>query len=170
MRKVVYFSSGSTGFSASVIKQRIREDKRSLKMRFRYLIREYRLVFKNLTKEQDIASAKKLFFNDLIALLGEAINKVQKQGSTLNKELLLTSIVPSTRKLSNKLNVLLRRVLKFQNTNGYLNKQLQLEFNKILPELVGVITDAVSKNEIDESQLEDEKLDKLEMEESDEKA
>lgn len=181
MRKVVAFSAGSTGiskgaptvenplleikdgdvkkFSVSSIRQRVKEKKFSLKIQFRFMIRDYRKVFQS-AKEGDIGNIKKLFYEDLLMLFSEAVNGKNKQ-INLNRELMITSLVPTSRKVVNQLNIVTRKIDKFYTRQGYINKQMQIEFTKLMKSLAMLVLDAVYKGEIDEEQLSEENDEKV---------
>lgn len=141
-------------FSVSSIKQRLIEDKKGIRVKFRNLIRDYRKVFQS-AKESEVSEIRNLFNKDLVILLSEAVERAEK-GQTLNQTLGLTQLIPSARKLSNRLNILVRKIGKFYNQNGYMNKQMQTQFNDLFTQLITAINDAVYKNEINEDELNNE--------------
>lgn len=169
MRKVVHFCAGGgsrpdlKNFTTALVKQRAREFKKSLKFRFRQLIRDYRTLFK---QGKDLDILEKQFKNDLFLLMQEAIQDVtSKAGNTINRALGMTAVVPDTRKVSNKINVVVRRVDKFYKKNGYMNKQLTTQFNELFVELIDIIAKSVMGDNINEEALGKEDYDENEVEE-----
>lgn len=146
--------SETKSFSVSSIKQRLIEDKKGIRVKFRNLIRDYRKVVQS-AKESEVSEIRNLFNKDLVLLLSEAVERAEK-GQTLNQTLGLTQLIPSARKLSNQLNILVRKIGKFYNQNGYMNKQMQTQFNDLFTQLITAINDAVYKNEINEEELNNE--------------
>lgn len=153
--KSVSFCAGGSSdkvaknFTTSLIKQRLKSEKKPMKYRFRRLIRNYKSLFKSGADE----ALENLFKKDLILLISEAVSEVQSNGGTLNRALALTQLVPETRKISNQINLIVRRAGKFYERNGYLNKALQVSFNDLLKELIGEITDVVKSDSLTEEAI-----------------
>lgn len=149
-------------FSVSTIKQRIRENKKNLRTRFRNFIRDYSKLVK---QGKDLDELKKEFNKDLVLLLSEAADGVGK-GITINRALNLTALIPATRPISNKINIVVRKTAKDYDQKGYIRPNLQIQFNDLLKELMVDITEKVFGGQVAEG-LVDEPDDMEDLEEVD---
>ena len=142
-------STRQINFSMTTVQQRIKENRKSLKMRFRQMIRDYTIMFK---KSKDEAT-EKAFKQDLFILLAEAAGNVQ-DGGTLNSSIGLTMLVPGARKINNQLNLIIKKAGKFYRKNKYLSPMIQKKFYALLEELINVIAEKVGSGEVNEEELE----------------
>jgi len=157
MKRIMFSAGGSLGtpsmhqknFSLSNVQMKVKDNRKSLKMRFRTMIRDYTNMFK---KSHDEA-LEKTFKQDLMIILQEAFANVMDGQGTLNMNLGLTMLVPGARKINNKLNLLLKKINKFFKKQGYLSPMLQKQFYKMIPELIQAIADKVGSGEVNEEEL-----------------
>lgn len=157
MKRVMFSAGGSLGtpsytqknFSMSTVQMKVKDNRKSLKMRFRMLIRDYTNMFKRSHDE----AIEKTFKQDLMIILQEAFANVMDGNGTLNMNLGLTMLVPGARKINNKLNLLLKKINKFFKKQGYLSPMLQKQFYQLVPELIQSICDKVGSGEVNEEEL-----------------
>lgn len=158
-KTVIFSASGKLGdvnvstkqFSVSSIKQRMKEAKKSLRTRFRNFIKDYSRLVK---QEKDLDSLKTEFSKDLVLYLSEATEGSSK-GLTINRALGLTSLIPSTRLVSNKINMIARKATKSFEQKGYIPPQIQLKFNDLLKELIIDITEKVFGGQVSEDVIDE---------------
>lgn len=140
-------------FSTSSVQQRLKESRKSLKVRFRQLLKDYKQLFKR--GGEDVSDLEKLFKKDLILLLSEAVNEVQTSGGTLNRVLGLTQSVPDARSISNRINIVVKKAGKYYAKTGYLSKALQIEFNDLFDKLIESIVSSVVNDKVVDEDVED---------------
>lgn len=106
-------------YSVGAIKDRIREAKMSVRMRFQRLIRDYKVYAKSVKsgKAEELEAAKEMFINDLMGIINQVTPEVM-EGKMMSTLLGFNVVSPELAKIGNKLSPIMRKSLQYEKATG----------------------------------------------------
>lgn len=130
-------------FSASSINERLRVSKMDKKLRFRYLITDYKRYYAQKRKQledkpEQMKMLRNMFLQDIMGIFTEILPYIE-QGKQLNTLLGVSQVTPTVNKQARDLSLIYRRALKAEKSSGQIPKTVYQSLKKAYTEFINAL-------------------------------
>jgi hypothetical protein len=134
-------------FSAATINERLRIAMRTPKVRFRYVIMDYKRFFKQkesqLKKNPELAQKlRNMFLTDVMGMFTEVLPQIE-DGKQLATLVGTSQVTPKLNKVARELSMAYRKALKMEKTSGQINKSYYTRLKKSYTEFMNELLEQV---------------------------
>jgi hypothetical protein len=130
-------------FSASSIQERLRVSKMDKKLRFRYMITDYKRYYAQKRKQleskpEQMKMLRNMFLQDIMGIFTEILPYIE-QGKQLNTLLGVSQVTPTVNKQARDLSLIYRRALKAEKSSGQIPKTVYQSLKKAYTEFINAL-------------------------------
>jgi len=130
-------------FSASSINERLRVSKMDKKLRFRYLIMDYKRYYAQKRKQleskpEQMKMLRNMFLQDIMGIFTEILPYIE-QGKQLNTLIGVSQVTPAVNKQARNLSLIYRRALKAEKSSGQIPKTVYQSLKKAYLDFVNAL-------------------------------